>query len=95
MVKSYLSSLAVNVQLYTHSSFTTKLRADLGKCGVYPSLYDGHSFRNGRCTYSLQVRVNPTIMRQKGGWKSETSYYLSTCMHFAYFVCKIVNFASM
>ena len=64
----------------THQTFTEKLKSLLGKSGLDPSLFSGHSFRRGGASYLYSVGGSTLMVQVMGSWSSQifTRYlYLS------------------
>ena len=64
----------------THKPFTTKLKYLLGKAGLDPSLFSGHSFRRGGASFLYSVGGTTLMVQTLGCWSSQvfTRYlYLS------------------
>ena len=84
-VKSLASFLAVRVKasgpLFTFQdgSYLTRgrlvaaVRDGLSKCGIDPSLYNGHSFRIGAATTAAQRGIPDSTIQMLGRWQS-TAY---------------------
>ena len=67
-------------QYLTHKPFTTKLKYLLGKAGLDPSLFSGHSFRRGGASFLYSVGGTTLMVQTLGCWSSQvfTRYlYLS------------------
>ena len=54
----------------THKTFVLQLRRLLGRCGLSPMDYSGHSFRRGACTMGFEAGVSPELLRCHGDWRS-------------------------
>ena len=64
----------------THKPFTAKLKYLLGKAGLDPSLFSGHSFRRGGASFLYSVGGTTLMVQVLGSWSSQifTRYlYLS------------------
>ena len=64
----------------THKPFTAKLKYLLGKAGLDPSLFSGHSFRCGGASFLYSVGGTTLMVQVLGSWSSQifTRYlYLS------------------
>ena len=89
-VKSLASFLAVRVKasgpLFTFQggSYLTRgrlvaaIRDGLSKCGIDPSLYNGHSFRIGEATTAAQRGIPDSTIQMLGRWQSTTLYICIT-----------------
>ena len=69
-----------NKNYLTHKPFTTKLKYLLGKAGLDPSLFSGHSFRRGGASFLYSVGGTTLMVQTLGCWSSQvfTRYlYLS------------------
>lgn len=67
-------------EFINYRSFTNKLKQLLGKAGLDPSLYSGHSFRRGGASYLYGVGGSTLMVQVLGDWASQifTRYlYLS------------------
>ena len=67
-------------EFINYRSFTNKLKQLLGKAGLAPSLYSGHSFRRGGASYLYGVGGSTLMVQVLGDWASQifTRYlYLS------------------
>ena len=53
-----------------HTSFVKLLRDILKLCSLDSSLYSGHSFRRGGCTFAFQLGISPVLIKLRGDWKS-------------------------
>ena len=58
------------LKTFTYSSFTTKLKQTLEKCGFDSSLFSGHSFRRGGATFAQHCGVPSDYIKLQGDWKS-------------------------
>ena len=54
----------------THSSFVKTLKATLSAAGMDPSVFSGHSFRRGGCSYAFKLGLSPLLIKLRGDWKS-------------------------
>lgn len=62
----------------THSAYTAYLHDFLQKAGFNPSLYSGHSFRRGGCTFAAACGVPAHLLKIQGDWSSNCfEQYLS------------------
>ena len=64
----------------THKPFTTRLKQLLGKAGLNPDLFSGHSFRRGGASYLYSIGGTTLMVQTLGCWSSQvfTRYlYLS------------------
>ena len=63
---------ASNSQLasFTHASFVSELRSLLLRIGLNPSLYGGHSFRRGGCSFAFRSQVPTELLKSHGDWRS-------------------------
>ena len=50
--------------------FTDRLKSALLSCGMEPSLYSGHSFRRGGCSFLYQVGGSILQIMSSGSWSS-------------------------
>ena len=55
----------------THRLFVETLRFCLGKIGVDPSMFSGHSFRRGGATFAHRMGVPPLLIKLMGDWSSD------------------------
>jgi hypothetical protein len=55
----------------THRLFVDTLRFCLGKVGVNPSEFSGHSFQRGSATFAQRMRVSPLLIKLMGDWSSD------------------------
>ena len=55
----------------THRLFVETLRFCLGKIGVNPSEFSGHSFRRGGATFAHRMGVSPLLIKLMGDWSSD------------------------
>jgi hypothetical protein len=55
----------------THRLFVETLRYCLGKIGVDPSMFSGHSFRRGGATFAHRMGVPPLLIKLMGDWSSD------------------------
>ena len=54
----------------TYSTFTSKLKETLDKCGFNSSHFSGHSFRRGGASFALHCGVPCDYIKLQGDWKS-------------------------
>jgi hypothetical protein len=54
----------------TRSQFIAVLNAALVLSGLSPSVYRGHSFRIGSCTWYMQQGFSDTQLRSMSRWRS-------------------------
>ena len=54
----------------THSSFVKLLKTTLNAAGFDASMFSGHSFRRGGCSYVFQLGLSPLHLKMRGDWKS-------------------------
>jgi hypothetical protein len=55
----------------THRLFVDTLRFCLGKVGVNPSEFSGHSFRHGGATFAHRIGVSPLLIKLMGDLSSD------------------------
>lgn len=60
------------IEFWTHKSFVLRLKVLLGKIGLDPASYSGHSFRRGGCTFSYRAGLDLTSIKLRGDWKSNS-----------------------
>ena len=59
-----------NLTPLTYSVFSQKLQHYLGRIGLNPKLFGGHSLRRGGCTWAFQAEVPVELLRTHGDWRS-------------------------
>ena len=58
------------IKTLTHTTFVAMLKSTLSKANIDVSLYSGHSFRRGGCSYAFQLGLPPLLIKLRGDWKS-------------------------
>ena len=53
-----------------YKEFTSKLKLILGKAGLNPDLFSGHSFRRGGASFLFSVGASQLMVQVLGGWSS-------------------------
>jgi hypothetical protein len=53
-----------------YNQFTTRLKTVLGKAGLNPDLFSGHSFRRGGASFLFSVGATQLMVQVLGGWSS-------------------------
>lgn len=53
-----------------YSQFTRRLKLVLGKAGLNPDLFSGHSFRRGGASFLFSVGASQLMVQVLGGWSS-------------------------
>ena len=56
----------------THKSFSDFLKLMLGKIGLDPSNWSGHSFRRGGASLLYRMGIDPITIQACGDWSSDT-----------------------
>ena len=69
--KSPAFSYGLN-KFVTYKTFTVRLKSLLGKCGVNPKDYSGHSFRRGGATYLHSLGGSGLQIQASGDWSTLT-----------------------
>ena len=53
-----------------YRQFTSRLKQVLGKAGLNPDLFSGHSFRRGGASFLFSVEASQLMVQVLGGWSS-------------------------
>ena len=53
-----------------YRQFTSKLKQALGRAGLNPDLFSGHSFRRGGASFLFSVGASQLMVQVLGGWSS-------------------------
>jgi len=63
-----------------YAAFIARFKALIGRLGLDPSLYSGHSFRRGGATFARAAGVPDEVIKAQGDWISEAwlSYISAT-----------------
>ena len=60
------------INCVTHRSFTSYLKTLLGRIGVNPDDWSGHSFRRGGASLLYRLGLDPLTIQACGDWSSDT-----------------------
>ena len=68
-----LFSYLLNDKLHCieYDNFVSKVKSLVGRCGLNPGDYSGHSFRRGGCSHAYKNGVSPEYIMHQGDWKSD------------------------
>ena len=53
-----------------YAMFTSRLKKVLGKAGLNPDLFSGHSFRRGGASFLFSAGASQLMVQILGGWSS-------------------------
>jgi hypothetical protein len=56
--------------ILVHSEFVSRLRLGLGKLGLNPKEYSGHSLRRGGCSLGFNAGLSVFDLKVRGDWRS-------------------------
>lgn len=62
------------MQMWTHSSFVTRLRQILSSAGYNASFISCHSFRRGGATFAFALGLSVLDIKKRGDWASDAVY---------------------
>ena len=78
--------------VFTYSMFISRLKTCLGRAGVDPYNYAGHSLRRGGASFALACNVPGDLIKLQGDWKSDCyQRYLDPDIQTNFFVAKAMS----